>query len=253
MSSCWLRSTWVLCFRMKADSMNQFTDFEFVVRFKMIIDIDFKFFRFISQISLDLNQWNADWLLAFKIISFEVQIFDEDINWSFAESIKIWFLFNQKLSIIIFCWSRQVINRDIISFLCSCIVTEIYKACVINLRLRVLLYEWIDFDLNSEIDWISKRSHSSEINESFMNVMSVTLMFIRARNRNIFSRLLKMTFTINNLKSNESLSILMKQDMSMSFSITTLTRADRFSNSLQFHVSELTWSSHVLYVLTSCI
>jgi len=43
----------VLCFRMRADSMNQFTDFEFVVRFKMIIDIDFKFFRFILQISLD--------------------------------------------------------------------------------------------------------------------------------------------------------------------------------------------------------
>jgi len=45
----------VLCFRMKADSMNQFTDFEFVVRFKMIIDIDFKFFCFISQILLDLS------------------------------------------------------------------------------------------------------------------------------------------------------------------------------------------------------
>ncbi len=43
----------MLCFRMRADSMNQFTDFEFVVRFKMIIDIDFKFFRFILQISLD--------------------------------------------------------------------------------------------------------------------------------------------------------------------------------------------------------
>jgi len=41
---------------MKADSMNQFTDFEFVVRFKMIIDIDFKFFCFISQISLDSSQ-----------------------------------------------------------------------------------------------------------------------------------------------------------------------------------------------------
>jgi len=45
----------VLCFRMRTDSMNQFTDFEFVVRFKMIVNIDFKFFRFISQISLDLN------------------------------------------------------------------------------------------------------------------------------------------------------------------------------------------------------
>ncbi len=35
--------------------MNRFTDFEFVVRFKMIINIDFKFFRFILQISLDSN------------------------------------------------------------------------------------------------------------------------------------------------------------------------------------------------------
>jgi len=43
----------VLCFCMRADSMNRFTDFEFVVRFKMIVDIDFKFFHFISQISLD--------------------------------------------------------------------------------------------------------------------------------------------------------------------------------------------------------
>ncbi len=39
----------------KTDSMNQFTDFEFVIHFKMIIDINFKFFHFILQISLDLN------------------------------------------------------------------------------------------------------------------------------------------------------------------------------------------------------
>ncbi len=154
---------------------------------------------------------------------------------------------------IILCWSRQVINKDIILFLCSCIVTEIYKACVINLRLRISSYEQINFNLNSEIDWISKRSHSSKINESFMNVMSVTLMFIRARNRNIFSKLFKMTFIINDLKSNESLSILMKQDMSMSLSVTTLTRIDCFSNSLRFHVSELIQDSCMLYVLTSCI
>ncbi len=154
---------------------------------------------------------------------------------------------------IILCWSRRVINKDVISFLCSCIVTEIYRACVIDLRLKILLYEWINFDLNSEIDWISKRSHSSEINESSMNIMSVTSMFIRMRNRNIFSRLFKMTFTINNLKSNESSSILMKQDMSMSLSITTLTKTDHFSNSLQFRASELIQDSRVLYVLTSCI
>ena len=154
---------------------------------------------------------------------------------------------------IILCWSKWVINKDIISFLCSCIVTEIYRACVIDLRSRILSYEWINFNLNSEIDWISKHSHSSEINELFMNVMSVTSMFIRAKDRNIFSRLLKMTFTINDLKSNESSSILMKQDMSMLLSITTLTKTDCFSNSLQFRASELTQDSHVLYVLTSCI
>jgi len=222
MNSCWLRSTWVLCFRMRTDSINRFTDFEFVVRFKMIVDIDFKFSRFISQISLDLSLWNADWLLAFEMISFKIRIFDEDINQSFAESIKIWFLFNQKLSMIILCWSRRVINRDIISFLCSCIVTEIYRACVIDLWSRISSYERINFDLNSEIDWISKHSHSSEINKSSMNVMSVTSMSIRARNRNIFSRLFKMTSTINGLKSNKSSSILMKQDMSMSLSVTTL-------------------------------
>ncbi len=238
---------------MRTDSMNRFTDFEFVVRFKMIVDIDFKFFRFISQISLDSSLWNADWLLAFKMISFKIRIFDEDINQSFAESIKIWFLFNQRLSMIILCWSRRVINKDIISFLCSCIVTEIYRACVIDLRSKISSYEWIDFDLNSEIDWISKRSHNSEINESSMNVMSVTSMSIRAKDSNIFSRLLKMMSTINNLKSNELSSILMKQDMSMSLSITTLTKTDRFSNSLWFHASELIQDSRVLYVLTSCI
>ncbi len=187
------------------------------------------------------------------MISFKIQIFNEDINQSFAESIKIWFLFNQRLLMIILCWSRRVINRNIISFLCSCIVTEIYRACVIDLQSRVLSYEWINFNLNSEIDWISKRSHSFEINESFMNVMSMTLMFIRARDRNIFFKLFKMMFTINDLKSNESSSILMKQDMSMSLLITTLTKADHFSNSLRFHASELIQDSCMLYVLTSCI
>ncbi len=137
---------------MRADSMNWFTDFEFVVRFKMIIDINFKFFHFISQISLDLSQWNADWLLAFEMISFEIRIFNEDINQSFAEFTKIWFLFNQRLSMIILCWFKWVINRDIISFLCFCIVTEIYRACVINLRSKISSYEWIDFNLNSKID-----------------------------------------------------------------------------------------------------
>jgi len=132
-------------------------------------------------------------------------------------------------------------------------MTEIYKACVINLRSRILSYKWIDFDLNSEIDWISKRSHSFEINESFMNIMSVTSMSIRARNRNIFSKLFKIMSTINDLKLNESLSLLMKQNMSMLLSIITLMKTDCFLNSLQFHAFELIQDSHMLYVLTSCI
>ncbi len=70
----WLRLTWVLCFAMKADSMNLFTDFWFMSLFKMIINvtIKFKFFCFILQISLDSNLWNADWLLTFKTTDFDV-------------------------------------------------------------------------------------------------------------------------------------------------------------------------------------
>ncbi len=101
----WLRSTWVLCFAMKTDSMNLFTDFWFRNLFKMIINvtIEFKFFHFISQISFDSDLWNADWLLAFETTDFDVWIFNDDINWSFAEFIKIWFLFNQRFSMIILC------------------------------------------------------------------------------------------------------------------------------------------------------
>jgi hypothetical protein len=42
--------------------MNQFTDFEFVDCFRMIIDvmIDFKFFRFILQISLSSDLQYSD-------------------------------------------------------------------------------------------------------------------------------------------------------------------------------------------------
>ncbi len=71
----------------------------------MIIDvtIKFKFFHFISQISLDSDLWNANWLLTFETADFNVQIFNDDINWLFAEFIKIWFLFNQKFSMIILC------------------------------------------------------------------------------------------------------------------------------------------------------
>jgi len=254
-SRSWSRSTWVLCFAMRANSMNLFTDFQFMSLFKMIVDvtIKFKFFYFILQILLDLNLWNADWLLAFETTDFDVWIFNDDINWLFAEFIKIWFLFNQRFSIIILCCSRQVINKDIISFLCSCIMINVYRACVINFQSKVSSYDWIDFDFDSDIDWISKCSHSFDIKDSLMKVMSVTSVSIRARDLNIFSRLLKMTSTVNDLKSNESSNMLMKQNMSISLSVTTLMKADRFSNSLRFHASELTWDSRVLYVLTSCI
>ncbi len=218
---------------MSTDSMNWFTSFKFVSRFKMIVDviIKFKFFRFILQISLDSDLWNADWLLVFETTDFDVWIFNENINRLFAESIKIWFLFNQKFSMIILCCSRRVINKDIISFLCSCIIINVYRACVIDFQSEVSSYDWINFDFDSDIDWISKRSHSSSIKDSSMKVMSVTSVSIRARDLNIFSRLLKMTSTVNDLKSNESLDMLMKQNMSISSSVTTLMRADRFLNS----------------------
>ncbi len=257
----WLKSTWMLCFHMSTDSMNQtdstnwFTSFWFVSHFKMIVDviIKFKFFRFILQISPDSDLWNADWLLAFETTDFDVWIFNNDINQSFAESIKILFLFNQRFSMIILCWSRWVINKDIISFLCSCIMINVYRACVIDFQSEISSYDWINFDFDSDIDWISKHSHSSDIKDSSMKVMSVTSVSIRARDLNIFSRLLKMTSTVNNLKSNKSSDMLMKQNMSISFSVTTLTKADRFLNLQQSHALELSWSSHMLYVLTSCI
>ncbi len=245
----------MLCFAMRADSMNLFTDFWFMSFFKMIIDvtIKFKFFYFILQISFDSDLWNADWLLASKMTDFNVQIFNDDINWLFAEFINIWFLFNQKFSMIILCWSKWVINRNIISFLCSCIMINVYRACVIDFRSEILSYNQINFDFNSNIDWISKHSHSFDIKDSSMKVMSMTSVSIRAKDLNIFSRLFKITSTINDLKSNESSDMLMKQNMSISFSITTLMKTDRFSNSLRFHASELIQDSHMLYVLTSCI
>ncbi len=244
----WSRLTWMLCFAMKADSMNRadsmnlFTDFWFMSLFKMIVDvtIKFKFFCFISQISFDSGLWNADWLLAFKTTDFDVRIFNDDINQSFAEFINIWFLFNQRFSMIILCWSRRVINRDIISFLCSCIMIDVYRACVIDFWSKISSYDRIDFDFDSNMSWISKRSHSSDVKDSSMKVMSVTSVFIRVKNLNIFSRLFKMTSTVNDLKSNESSDMLMKQNMSILLSVTTLTKTDRFSNSLRFHASELT-------------
>ncbi len=154
---------------------------------------------------------------------------------------------------IILCWSRQVINRNIISLLYSCIMINVYKAYVIDFWSEVSSYDWINFDFNSDIDWISKHSHSSDIKDSSMKVMSVTSVSIRVRNLNIFFKLLKMTSTMNDLKSNKSSDMLMKQNMSISFSVTTLMKSSRFSNSLQFHASELIQDSCMLYVLTSCI
>ncbi len=132
----------MLCFVIRVDSMNLFTDFWFRNLFKMIINIiiEFKFFYFILQILFDSDLWNADWLLAFETTDFDVQIFNDNINQLFAESIKIWFLFNQRFLMIILCWSRWVINKDIISFLCFWIMINVCRACVINFQSEVSSY-----------------------------------------------------------------------------------------------------------------
>ncbi len=154
---------------------------------------------------------------------------------------------------IILCWSRRVINKSILSFLCSCIMINVYRACVIDFQSEVSSYDQINFDFDSDIDWISKRSHSFDIKDSSMKVMSMTSVSIKAKNLNIFSRLFKMMSTVNDLKSNESSGMLMKQNISISLSVTTLTRADHFSNSQRSCALKLSWSNHMLYVLTSCI
>jgi len=245
----------LLSYEYRFNELNRFTSFWFMSRFKMIVNviIKFKFFHFILQISLDSDLWNADWLLIFETTDFNVWIFNENINQSFAKFIKIWFLFNQRFSMIILCCSRWVINKNIISFLCSCIMINVYRACVIDFWSEVSSYNQINFDFDSDIDWISKRSHSSDIKDSLIKVMSMTSVFIKARNLNIFSKLFKMTSTMNDLKSNESSDMLMKQNMSILLSVTTLTKTDCFSNSQQFHALKSFWSSHMLYVLTSCI
>jgi len=184
---------------------------------------------------------------------FDVWIFNDDINRSFAEFIKIWFLFNQRFSMIILCWSKQVINKNIISFLCSWIMINVYRVYVINFQSKILSYDQINFDFDSDINWISKRSHSFNIKDSSMKVMSMTLVFIRTRNMNIFSKLFKMTSTVNDLKLNESSDMLMKQNMNILLSVTTLMKTDRFLNLQQSHALELSWNSHMLYVLTFCI
>ena len=139
---------------------------------------------------------------------------------------------------IILCWSKWVINKDIILFLCFYIMIDVYRTCVINFQSEISSYNWIDFDFNNDIDWILKHSHSSDIKDSSMKVMSMTLIFIRARNLNIFSKLLKMTSIVNDLKSNESSNMLMKQNMSISLSVTTLMKTNHFFNLQQFHALE---------------
>ncbi len=139
---------------------------------------------------------------------------------------------------IILCWSKWVINKDIILFLCFYIMIDVYRTCVINFQSEISSYNWIDFDFNNDIDWILKHSHSSDIKDSSMKVMSMTLIFIRARNLNIFSKLLKMTSIVNDLKSNESSNMLMKQNMSISLSVTTLMKTNHFLNLQQFHALE---------------
>ncbi len=130
---------------------------------------------------------------------------------------------------------------------------NVYRVYVIDFQSEISSYDQIDFDFDSNIDWISKHSHNFNIKDSSMKVMSMTSVFIKVRNLNIFSRLLKMISIVNDLKSNESSDMLMKQNMSISLLVTALTRTDRFLNSLQFHASELIQNNHVLYVLTSCI
>ena len=137
--------------------------------------------------------------------------------------------------------------------MCSCIMIDVYRACVIDFWSEVSSYDQINFDFDSDIDWISKHSHSLSIKDSSMKVISVTLVFIRAKDLNIFFKLFKMISTINDLKLNESSDMLMKQNMSILFSVTTLTKADHFSNSQQSCALESFWNSHILYVLTFCI
>jgi len=54
---------------------------------------------------------------------------------------------------------------------------------------------------------------------------------LKAKNLNIFFKLLKMTLTMNDLKLNKSSNMLMKQNMSILLSITTIMKADHFLNS----------------------
>ncbi len=69
-----------------------------------------------------------------------------------------------------------------------------------------------------------------------MNVMLITLIFIKVNDLNIFFKLLKITLIVNDLKLNESLNMLTKQDINMSLLVITLTKACRFLNSQRSRV-----------------
>ncbi len=140
---------------------------------------------------------------------------------------------------IILCCFKWVINKNIILFLCSCIIINVYRAYVIDFQSEISSYNQINFDFNNDIDWILKYSHSFNIRNSSINVISMTSVSIRVRNLNIFSRLLKMMLTVNNLKLNVSSDMLMKQNISILLSITTLMKTDRFLNLQWFHALEL--------------
>jgi len=151
------------------------------------------------------------------------------------------------------CWFKWVINKFIILFLCSYIMIDVYRAHVINFWSKILLYNWIDFDFDNNIDWISKHSHSFDIKDSSMKVMSMTSIFIRVRNLNIFSKLLKMISTVNDLKLNESSNMLMKQNISILLLITTLMKVDHFLNLQWSYALELFQDIYMFYVLSFCI
>ncbi len=53
---------------------------------------------------------------------------------------------------IILCWSRWVINKNIISFLCSYIMINVYRVYVIDFWSEISSYDQINFDFNSNIN-----------------------------------------------------------------------------------------------------
>ncbi len=130
---------------------------------------------------------------------------------------------------------------------------DVINLCLINFWSEISFYNQINFDFDSNINWISKHLHDSDIKNSSMKVILMTSVFIRVRNLNILSELFKMISTVNDLKSNKLLNMLMKQNINILLSITTLMKADHFSNSQQSYALKSFWNNHMLYILTSCI